>query len=280
MAQAKVIALAALVLAASSCGYRFSWQKYRMDAHRTGVTAPDALNVDAALGTLDGALYTAPNGTVYRQGSATYGVASELIAVQPAMKALKEVVGFAPREMVARAPESELSNWWVDCLMDDVAQDAGRKVDVGILNFGGIRTDVPRGNILLDDFVSMFPFKNYLAYVALKGADLQVIFDHIADAHPFVLGGVKLVSDGHRIDTLLVGGRPLDPAKVYGVATVDFLLDGGDGLSVARNALELRMSDQMVIDAVLRHIRSMKAAGQPFEYFTDGRLVYRNTQED
>ena len=279
MVQAKVIALAALVLLASSCEYRYSWEKYRMDGHRTGVTVPTADNVDRALGTVDDAGYHAPNGVVFPKESATCAAAEDLIAVQPQMKAIKEVVGYATREMVAHAPESELSNWWVDRMMVDVAQVTKRKVDVGILNFGGIRVGLPEGDILLDDFVSMFPFKNYLTYVALKGSDLQAIFDFMASTRPQVVGGVKFVLDGNKIDTLLVGGKPIDPKKTYGVATLDFLVDGGDGLTIGKNAKEMIITKTLVIDAVLAYVRSLQAAGKPIEYVTDGRVVVKNTEE-
>ena len=280
MVETKIIALTAAVLLACSCEYTYTWEKSRMDGHRTGVTAPNAETVAQALGTVDDSTYLAPNGTVWQQGSATYAVANDLIAVQPLMKELKTVVGYATDDMTAHAPESELSNWWVDHLMASVARLTGRKVDVGILNFGGIRTSIAKGDILLEDFVSMFPFKNNLVYVGLKGSDLQEVFNTIAASRPFVLGGVKMVVRDHRIDTLLVGGKPIDPERVYGVATVDFLLDGGDGMTIGRNARELRMTDSRVIDAVLTDVRALQAAGQPMAYYTDGRLVYDLAEEE
>ena len=280
MAKTKVMALAAVVLLACSCEYTYTWEKYRMDGHRTGVTAPSADNVDAALGVVDSLNYTAPNGTCYPAGSMVYATAADMIAVQPQMRHLKEVVGYATRDMAAAAPESELSNWWVDRMMVDVAKLTKRKVDVGILNFGGIRVALPQGDLLLDDFISMFPFKNRLTYVALQGSDLQAVFETIAASRPFVLGGTKMVVTQHHIDTLLVDGKPIDPKKVYGVATVDFLIDGGDGLTVGKNAKEMIMSDCTVIDAVLPYVRSLQAAGKPVEYFTDGRLKFDEWEED
>ena len=282
MVKARLIPLAALMLLCASCqySYEYTWQKYRMDGHRTGVTAPSADNVPEALGVVEGDLYTSPNGRSFRKGSATYGVAADLIAVQPLMADLKTVVGYATRPMTSRAPECELSNWWVDRMMEDVAATTRRKVDVGFLNFGGIRVDLPQGDLMLDDFVSMFPFKNYLTYVALKGSDLQEVFNFIAATRPFVIGGAKLVVHDHQIDTLLVGGKPIDPKKTYGVATIDFLIDGGDGMTVGKNAKEMIVTDKKVIDAVLTYVYELQAAGKPVEYFTDGRLVYDRWEED
>ena len=275
MVKARLIVLAACALLAASCQYRYSWQRYKIDGHRTGVGVPTADNVVQALGTVDDSLYHAPNGTTFPKGSATYAAAAEMIAVQPQMARLKEVIAVSAREMSANAPESELSNWLIDHLMEETACKTKRKVDVGISNFGGIRVDLPKGDVLMDDLVSMFPFRNYLCYVALKGADLQNLFEQFAASRVQVLGGVKFVVTDHKIDTLLVGGKPIDPEKTYGVATIDFLLDGGDGLSVARNAKELIITDELIIDAMLPYARSYAATGKKIDYSKDGRVVIR-----
>jgi len=116
--------------------------------------------------------------------------------------------------------------------------------------------------------------------VALKGSDLKEIFNFIAASRPFVIGGAKLVVNNHRIDTLLVGGKPIDPKKTYGVATVDFLIDGGNGMTVGKNAREMIVTNTTVIDAVLPYVRSLQAAGKPVEYFTDGRCTYDSWEEE
>ena len=247
MVQAKVIAAALLALGACSCTPRMSWTKYDMDGHRTGVTAPNADNVPEALGVLDDSCYVSPDGSVFPAGSATYAAAAELIAVQPEMAPLKQVIGYASHEMLREGPNCALSNWIVDHMMEDVARLTGRKVDVGLINSGGIRVDLPAGTVIKDDLVSMLPFRNYLCYVALKGEDLTALFEEMADGNMQCFGGAEVVLDGDRLDTLLVGGLPVDPEKVYGVATIDFLLDGGDRINVAKNAMELIITDVKVI---------------------------------
>lgn len=276
MAKAKIILLAVILpFLTTSCSYHYSWEKAEMNGERTGVTATTADNVGQALGSVNDSIYIAPNGRVFRKGSATYAVASDMIGIQPQMHKLKEVIGYSPAEMTSHRPESALSNWFVDRLMVDVAVITQRKVDVGIVNFGGIRADMPEGDVLIDDIVSMFPFHNNLCYTALQGSDLLEVFEKMAAGSVQVLGGVKLVIDRGKIDTLLVGGNPIDPDRVYGIATIDFLLDGGDDLSLAKNSQELIITDVQVSDAMLPYARSFALAGQPIEYHTDGRVVVK-----
>ena len=146
-------------------------------------------------------------------------------------------------------------------------------MDVGFANFGGIRVDMPKGDVLLDDIMSMFPFKNKLCYLELKGSDIRVILEQMAREYWQVVGGVRCVADKNgKLLSAEIGGQPLDDDKVYGVTTVDFLLNGGDGYSIAKNALEVNVLDVYVIDVVLPYVKKLTAEGKPVEYKADGRV--------
>lgn len=275
MVKTEIITALALSLLACSCSGGMSWEKFVMDGHRTGVTAPNADNVAEALGTVNDSSYLAPNGKLFLKGSATYAAAADLIAVQPRMARLKTVIAHSAREMHGKHADGDLSNWIVDHIADDVARTTGKRVDVAIMNSGGIRVDMPEGDVILDDIVSMFPFRNHLCYVALEGRDLQAIFDFMASGMVQPVSGVKLVVDSGRIDTLLVGGSAIDPDRIYGVATIDFLLDGGDGLKVAKNAKELIITDKQVVDSMLPYVMEYEKEGRLIEGAPDGRVVVK-----
>ena len=242
-----------------------------MNNSRTGCRAAAVDDVPESLGTMSGSVYVAPNGRKFRSGC-TPVVAKILLDAQPRMARLKEVIATSTREMVREYPECELSNWFIDELMRAVADSTGRQVDLGIVNFGGIRVDMPAGNVTLDDIQSMFPFKNKPCYVAMPGSELKEILQNMAATHFEVMGGVKIVARDGKLESVLIGGKPLDVKKVYGVATIDFLLNGGDGLRLARNAKDLVILDSYVIDTIERYVRSLTAAGKPIEYQKDGRI--------
>lgn len=257
------------------CKTGMTWEKYAMDGHRTGATAPSAENVPEALGTVDSSgVYTAPNGVVFSDGS-TPKVAKLLIEAQPFMAAVKEVIAFSTHKMSANIPESELSNFVVDIVRSETERIVKRKVDVAITNFGGIRVDMPEGDVLLDDIRSMFPFNNKLCYVELPGSELLHLMDEVAEFGPQCLSGVKMVIADKKVESLEVGGKPVDPKKKYGVATVDFLLDGGDNVHVARGATKLIITEHIIGHVIEQYIRNMTAEGKAIEYKTDGRVVIK-----
>lgn len=194
-------------------------------------------------------------------------------AAQPAMARVKEVIGYSAEALYKGYPESKLSNWTVDTIMEKVEELSGKEVNVGFANFGGIRVDMPKGDILLDDILSMFPFKNNLVYIEHKGSTLRAIFEWMASSTIQPVGGVKMVVENGKLASILVGGEPLDDEKVYVVATNSFLLNGGDGFFLAKDAVAMKIYDELVLDAMLEDIKKRTAEGKPFEYKLDSRVV-------
>ena len=254
------------------------WKHEKVDGHRTGVTAPSADNVKTAIGTVEKGVYTAPNGRRFKKG-ATPAVAQLMLDAQPAMASVKEVIGYSEKEMLRYRPQCELSNWFTDFLRHKTAELTERKVDVAIYNFGGIRTDMPQGPITVDDIMSMFPFRNSLCYVALKGADLRAIFEYLAQTQMQAVSGVQLVIRDHQLESVKVGGEPLDDKKTYGVATINFLLTGGDGLFIAKNALELIDSGVYVKDAIIPYIQRLTRESTAIVGKLDDRVVIVESEE-
>lgn len=265
------------VITVSVSAQEYDWRHVQMDGSRTGCISPSKDNVEEALGRFKGGKYIAPDGTVHRRNSATAKTARIVLAAQTKMARVKNVIAYSTEEMVVSYPESSLTNWFVDILMAKVEKLAGKKVDIGVVNFGGIRVDMPKGNVILDDMLSMFPFKNQLAYVEHSGKQIRNILESMAARRFQVLGGVRVVADDGKLISAEIGGEPLQDDKIYGMATISFLLDGGDGLTLGHEARSVTIFEEVdVIDAILEHVHAETAAGRPIEYKTDGRVQIKN----
>ena len=270
------VVLALLAVSTQMWGQEYSWEAVEMQGGMTGCISPSKDNVPQAVGTFRKGKYIAPNGKVYKKNSIVAKTARAVLDAQPPMARVKDVIGHSTKAMTTDDPESALSNWFIDLLMKKTEQLAGKKVHIGISNFGGIRVDMPEGEIILDDMLSMFPFKNQLAYVEHTGKQIRTILEEMAATRFQVLGGVRVVAEGGRLVSVEIDGEPLDDEKIYGMATISFLLEGGDGLTLSKNATSLTVyKDVQIIDAVLEHLRAETAAGRSVDYSTDGRVVIK-----
>ncbi len=257
----------------------YEWKGVEMKGERTGCVSPSKDNVAEAVGTFRGCKYLAPNGKAYPKRSIVGKTAKIVLDAQPKMARVKDVIGYSPEAMVSQYPESALSNWFVDLLMAKVEKLAGKKVDIGVGNFGGIRIDMPQGDIILDDMLSMFPFKNQLVYVEQTGKQIRAILEGMAAGKFQVLGGVRVVAENGKLVSAEIGGEPIDDEKIYGMATITFLLGGGDGLSLDHNAVSLTTFPEVdIIDAVLEYVYAETAAGRPITYKADGRVVIKDME--
>ena len=273
MAKTKLILFACLCLGLCSCAQVYRWQCVSIDGGMTGCSAANVDNVPEALGMMqsDGS-YKSPSGNIYSQETATAKVASVVLAAQPEMSKVKKVIAHSDEMMVNNGRESRLSNWFVEIVMDKVASLSGRKVDVGIGNFGGIRAGMPEGDVTLDDIKSMFPFKNYIVYLELPGSVLKEVFSSMAAGKFQAVCGPKITVADHKLVSVEIDGSPIDDDKLYSVATISFLLHGGDGLTLADGAVNVQEYDVAISEAVLEHIHALTAEGKSIKG-SDARYV-------
>ena len=251
----RLLGLILILCSVSLAAQEYSWESVDMDGSRSAALEKGEIKL--------------------KKNSAAAKTIALVEAAQPAMARVKEVIGYSTEALSKSYPESKLSNWTVDTIMEKVASLSGKKVDVGFANFGGIRVDMPKGDILLDDILSMFPFKNNLVYIEHKVSTLRGIFEWMASTRVQAVGGVKMVVENGKLESLLIGGEPLDDDKVYVVATNSFLLNGGDGFFLAKDAVDMKIYDELVMDAMLESIRKCTAEGRPFEYKLDSRVIIK-----
>jgi 2',3'-cyclic-nucleotide 2'-phosphodiesterase (5'-nucleotidase family) len=170
----------------------------------------------------------------------------------------------------------------------DLVADALRAAtgaDVGLTNGGGIRGDktYPAGTVLTrKDILTELPFGNVTVLLELKGADLLVALENgvsqvenAAGRFPQV-SGLRFVWDaeaapGARVKEATVGGAPLDPARVYKVATSDYLFNGGGGYAslTAGKAIIDASAARLMASTVMSYVTALGGTVAPT---TDGRI--------
>jgi 5'-nucleotidase len=131
--------------------------------------------------------------------------------------------------------ECPLGNLVADAML--AANQAGDKpADVSMHNNAGLRSRIAKGPITYGALFQVLPFGNVLAAVDLTGEQVRAVIEHTVAGRPgnMVVAGMTYTFDqskpiGQRVLQITIGGKPLDPKKVYRVQTIDYLASGGDG---------------------------------------------------
>jgi len=148
------------------------------------------------------------------------------------------------RAPVVRGGEAAIGNLFADALRTHFDADAA------LINGGGLRGNrtYPAGTRLARrDVLSELPFGNVAMLVEITGAQLRAALENglskvesKAGRFPQV-SGLTLSYDparpaGERLLSAKLGGRPLDDARRYRVALIDYLFLGGDNYTQFRSA--------------------------------------------
>ncbi len=190
---------------------------------------------------------------------------------------LKEKIGDCAANFpnaMSRKAETEIGD-----LVADAMAFYGRnlKVDFAINNGGGIRADLPAGDITKKSVYTVLPFDNTIRILTIKGADLPALFDFLVTikqgmgAFPQVSDGVSftLNYDAKKCEDVLVGGKPIDPNRDYKIATNNYMADGGDGYVVFKKATFSYETSTYQRDALIEYVKSL---GKPVAPELKGRI--------
>ena len=108
-----------------------------------------------------------------------------------------------------------------------------KNIDICLLNSGGIRSILPKGNVTARTAFEIMPFENSLVVIALKGEQIFEMVDFfIAEKKPHPLAGVTFTIDKNNVaKNILVQGKPVQKETIYYVGTNDYLSNGGDNMN-------------------------------------------------
>ena len=173
----------------------------------------------------------------------------------------------ASGERIVRVTETNLGDLCAD------AYRAMSGADVAIVNGGGVRADIPAGDITYGQIIAVHPFGNEMCVVECTGQEILDALELGCSKLPAESGGflhvsgmtytvdlnvessVKLDENGmfvsvegdRRVTEVTIGGEPLDPEKTYTLASHNYKLkDCGDGYSMFADNVFLQ--DSVMID--------------------------------
>jgi 5'-nucleotidase/UDP-sugar diphosphatase len=142
------------------------------------------------------------------------------------------------------------------------------QADVGIMNSGGVRADMPAGDITYKDVLTVQPFANAVAYVDLTGAELmpylEIAANKEAGSGAFAqFAGVEIAMDASSIVSATVAGKSVEATKIYRLAINAYMASGGDGyprLSDHANFVNSGFVDAEVLKDYISSHSPLKAA--------------------
>ncbi|MCI1479002.1 MAG: 5'-nucleotidase C-terminal domain-containing protein [Clostridium beijerinckii] len=150
-----------------------------------------------------------------------------------------EVIGYNTEKDLTRKLDaspygsSVLGNWASDVTRNSI------KADVGFQNNGGLRIDIPQGNITVGTMWQFMPFDNTIYKLSMTKSQLKEVLEQaVADnSKGLQVSGIKFGYDsnlpsGQRVKSITKeDGTPISDNESLSVAVPDFVAQGGDSFT-------------------------------------------------
>lgn len=210
---------------------------------------------------------------------------------------LKQTVGEALVDLCERDPATgERRVRSQETNMGDFVADAFRAVlntDIALVNGGSLRNKISKGVFTYQDILTAFPFGNMSSAVEVTGQTILDALELSAMNLPDENGGFLQVSgmsytidatipstvelDAHgsfvavrgdrRIRDVMIGGKPLDPEKIYTVGGTTYVLkDGGNGMVMFKGAKLIDDGTLTDADMIMEYVQNHMNAKIGEEY--------------
>ena len=190
---------------------------------------------------------------------------------------LNQVVATTAVDLTTKDPATgERAVRTAETNLGDLCADAYRVVlgaDVAFVNGGGVRADIPAGDITYGQILSVHPFGNMACLMEVTGQQILDALEMSSRTLPDECGGFLQVSGlsyeinagvessvvvddagsfvevagERRVQNVLVAGEPIDPEATYTLASHNYMLkSGGDGLNMFQG--DVLLQDEVLID--------------------------------
>ena len=172
---------------------------------------------------------------------------------------LNIILAYSPKNYTKKDGElnSTLSNLFADATFEVCNpiynEISNENIDIVLLNMGGIRSIISKGEISKKTAFELMPFENQILLIKLKGDVIQEMVEYLImerKSHPIY--GLQINLDkNYNLKDFNVNGNKLNPNENYNVVTTDYLLKGGDDMNFfAKNLktfdLKIKMRDVLI----------------------------------
>ena len=182
-------------------------------------------------------------------------------------------LGLSRVAMSAKRPESLLSNWAADVMVEGGTATGLERADMGLINIGGLRNNMPEGIVRRGDVMLISPFENYLVVLEMKGSDLLELMKNIAAVKGEGVSSsvrMEITSDGELL-SCTIDGKEIDPNRIYTVATVDYLAEGNDKMYALKKAVKRHDIGILARDIMMEYVLKHRVIDSKIE----GRIVVK-----
>ncbi len=167
-------------------------------------------------------------------------------------KRMNEVLAAADVDFIVQRPSSNLMNWVANALYTNQTRNLriSSQPVVCLLNTGGIRSSIGKGNVTLGDIYKVMPFDNTVVWVELPIGILPEIESFLNKT-----GGEPMANLTLKEGKLSITNSPKNPTHFW-IITSDYLMNGGDKMTFFDKRTNVNQTGKLLRDILIEEARN------------------------
>lgn len=156
---------------------------------------------------------------------------------------MNEVLCYSPFFLEKDKPEARLNNWMADVCFETASKT--HAVDFCLLNYGGIRASLPKGDIRTKNIYELMPFENELVIIEIPDTSFTKALDYLKSSGGHPISNISLTINDDQIK------HSINQKESVRIVTSDYLANGGDKMFFFKDSISMVRTGLKIRDVLL-----------------------------
>jgi 2',3'-cyclic-nucleotide 2'-phosphodiesterase (5'-nucleotidase family) len=168
---------------------------------------------------------------------------------------MKQVIAYSDSAFTREGFESSLGNLVCMAMKEFIKTDTSDLADqcVYIMNRGGLRNNLPQGEITKGNIFELMPFDNEIAVVTISGEKMMGCIKATLENKKIFSHNLLMRVNKNIPEEISIHGKPFDINKNYTVITTDYLAMGGDNCTFFMKPIFYSSTGTKLRDAIIAY---------------------------
>lgn len=190
---------------------------------------------------------------------------------------MNEVLAYTPTDLIRSRDmaETNIGNFMADLCYERgnlvFNKKTGKNIDFVLLNIGGIRANISKGNVTTKNAFKVMPFENSMVVTELSYEKIIELLDYLTKSgspHP-VSKHLNLIFENDKLISVKLNNKDLEKDQTYFVLTSDYLQHGGDRMYFFKDPISLTDLEYKIRTAIIDELKEIDTIRAK----VDGRVI-------
>lgn len=188
---------------------------------------------------------------------------------------MNEIIAYSDTILTKEGVESSLANFVMESMEMEFKQlsyDTIKQL-ICMINRGGLRNNLPKGDIKIGTIFEIMPFDNEIVILKISGKKLTEAINSFCENGKLFSSHIQFRIDHKKAINIHIGNIPINENEAYYILTSDYLAAGGDNSGFFAHPSFYQNTGVKVRDAMINYCRFLTKNKTTIKSKKDGRIT-------